>query len=116
MIVVVLTALHFVPFFVNKSATAIGISQSFGGRVVLFIPCTCMPGFRLIVVGPPKPGTFMLVPGASRIFSSGPVLPGNWVLGTAIRPARIPCLLGVPPVCAPTGSGSFVTIVGSNAP
>lgn len=115
-IVVVLTALHFLPFFTNKSAAAIGISQPFGGRVAFIFPCTCTPGLLQIVVGPPKPGTFMIVPGASRVFSSGPVLPGNWVLGTALRPVKIPCLIGAPPFCLPLGISSFVTVIGSSLP
>lgn len=55
----------------------------FGGRITSIFPCTAAPGTLLLTVGPPVGGTFLYVPGASRLFSYFSVKPGSYVLGMA---------------------------------
>ena len=65
----------------------------FGGRVDLFIPCTCIaddfgngPNGALawIHVGDPRPGDFILaVPGITRWYERYAPFLGHWILGVA---------------------------------
>lgn len=57
-----------------------GGKNVFGGRIMKVVPCTCSPGMA-IIVGPPRPAILLFIPGASRLFSYGRVVPGVWTLG-----------------------------------
>lgn len=87
-----------------------GLSVPFGGMVLFEIPCTCSAGVMLIV-GPPKGGSFILTP-ASRIYAKYQPLPGHWVLGLA--DATLPCVVGIPPACIPAGEGPAIRMIGTS--
>ncbi len=96
------------PVFTN--AATFGIP--FGGRILYVTYCTC--SFSLMVsVGPPKGGTFIYQPGASRlysyyrVFSSGP-----WVLGTATGTSQ--CLIYSGNSCIVVGAGPVMRLVGTS--
>lgn len=118
-ILLVLTVVLALNFLITnlfpKKAKAISIFKPFGGRILLTIPCPCMaPGTKLVVVGPPKPGSFMYMPKVSKKYKSGPIVISNHTVGLAIKAAKIPCLSGA--ACAPAGRGSLIRMIGTSSP
>lgn len=63
----------------------------FGGRVIQYIPCANGIWFG---VGPPKPGTFMFMPGISQLFRMFSLLPGVNVVGNATPGGACVCPFG----------------------
>lgn len=66
--------------FLTISPLSVNAASVFGGRIMKVIPCTCSPGMA-IIVGPPRPAVLLYIPGASRLFKYGRVMPGVWSLG-----------------------------------
>ena len=86
-----------------------GIGDPFGGLILFSVPCPCNGG-EMIIVGPPRPGVFMVDAG-SVIYEKFAPLPGHWVLGLAdaFEPCLEPTLFG----CVPIGGGGRVRIMGT---
>lgn len=78
----------------------------FGGRILATRICNTG---ELITVGPPRPGEYMIINGATKVFLYYEFLAGNWVLGLAAAGA-VPCVLGTISV----GAGLPVLIVGTS--
>ena len=98
-----------------KKAEAIP-ALNFGGRILTVIPCTCS-GTLLVTVGPPKPGVFVYVPGASFLYSFYQIYkPGSFVLGNYI-PGGI-CLASAKKLlgtkCIPLPNMGTITQVGTS--
>lgn len=72
----------------NASALMMSPVSQFGGRIKNIIPCIKPPGL-ILTVGPPKGGQFFLSVN-SKIYNYGVIMPGVWVLGSAI-PAPVVC-------------------------
>lgn len=66
--------------FSLTSPLSVSAAPVFGGRIMAVIPCTCSPGMA-IIVGPPKPGILLFIPGVSRLFNNRRPFPGSWTLG-----------------------------------
>ena len=99
------------PSVANALSIPSGFGGAFGGKILTVIPCTCTRSL-LLIVGPPKGGLFLYVPGLSRLYQNFSLIPGRWILGTSI--GKAPCLTGFPPVCIPTGSGAIIRKIGTN--
>jgi len=98
-----------IEFFRPNTAHAI-INRPFGGRLIVFIPCTCNAG-SVITVGPPTPGSYIFQPPLSQLKRNFALLqPGVWQLGIAKIPP-IPCLEGIPPACVPIPSPATGTVL-----
>lgn len=108
----------------NLGQAAVPFIGPFGGKIIKKTSCTCpVPYGKLIVVGLPKPGVFMVVDGllgflgVSKVYDYKDFSEGNWVLGLS-KPIPIPCnkwevsLTGVS--CKPKGAGFFVSKVGTS--
>ncbi len=82
-----------------------------GGRSLVTIPCTCMPGFFLVVVGPPCGGIFIYgPPGATRYYMDYNIFPPALQLGRAV--GILQCHSG--PGCPIIGAGPLVIQVGTS--
>ncbi len=66
--------------FLIASPFSVNAASVFGGRIMKVVPCTCSPGMA-IIVGPPRPAILLYIPGASRLFRYGRIMPGVWSLG-----------------------------------
>ena len=88
-----------------------GFGGSFGGRILTVIPCTCSASL-LLIVGPPKGGSFIYRPGVSTLYRNYRLTPGNWALGNSS--GRDVCLTGVPPFCVPAGNGPIIRRMGTS--
>jgi hypothetical protein len=55
----------------------------FGGKILSIIPPNMFCPYVIIVVGPPRPGFFAIVP-SSKIYAHASIRKGAWVLGTAL--------------------------------
>lgn len=113
----VLVAVFFILISLLLPTTATALSfplnfgGAFGGKILSVIPCTC--AFSLLLrVGPPKGGSFLYVPGVSKLHQNFSLIPGRWILGTSF--GRASCLTGFPPFCAPFGSGAIIRKIGTN--
>lgn len=83
----------------------------YGGRSLGVVPCTCTPGFFLVLVGPPRPGLFMYGPG-TFLFSFYNIFPPAWQLGKASVP--LTCLVYTGGACVPVGIGLYVIMAGTS--
>ena len=88
-----------------------GLGGSFGGRIIAVIPCTCSFSM-LIIVGPPKGGSFIFRPGVSKLYANYTLLPTRWVLGNSS--GTDVCLTGIPPFCVSVGRGSIIGKIGTS--
>lgn len=103
--------LVFVPVVPGKAFVG-GPSYSgplLGGVTSTFF-CPCSLNTKL-TVGGPVGGTFMLT-SSSKIFATGGVSSGDWVLGTASGFAT--CWVPFKWWCIPIGGGPVVQIIGSS--
>lgn len=97
----------------------------FGGRILDVQSCNCpLPYGKLIIVGPPKEGIFVVIDGILGIIGLGTnvyeyrrIERGNWVLGLS-QAIPVPCsqwtftLLG--PTCSEAGVGWYVSDIGTS--
>ena len=88
-----------------------GLGGSFGGRILAVIPCTCSLSM-LLIVGPPKGGSFIFRPGVSKLYANYTLLPTRWVLGNSS--GTDVCLTGIPPFCVSVGRGSIIGKIGTS--
>lgn len=100
--VMAVTALlwHFVPL----RGEAQSIFQSFGGPIITEVPCNTG---LWITVGPPNPGSFMIMPGTILYLYSA-FHPAAQTLGLYSL-VTVPCVVGIVPV----GGGSQVMMIGT---
>ena len=97
-------------FLPSKAFALLGIGTPFGGMVLFRLECTCSAN-TMIVVGPPRPGTFMLDAGTVIYEKYTPFI-AHWVLGLA--DAFVPCMVYVGTACVPAGEGGRVRIMGTS--
>lgn len=55
----------------------------FGGRIITIFPCTFTPGTLVLTISPPRGGSYLYIPGVSRLFSYFSLKLGSWALGSA---------------------------------
>jgi len=103
-----LTALVLIFLLLFANAANAQFGTPFGGRILTVTACDS--GFW-ITVGPPVPGSIMIVPG-TIIFPHRVFRIGAWVLGTTpFGPiAQVPCVVGIVPV----GSGYPASVIGTS--
>jgi len=93
------------------------VNSLVGGRKITTIPCLCSPGTLMITVGPPRGGTFIYVPGISRLYRFYSLWPPSWSLGLASgnrtcyqpTPTQCPCCPGIP-----VGNGPIIRMMGTS--
>jgi hypothetical protein len=100
----------------TTALTSAGTAATFypyGGRALLTVPCTCTPGFFLVVVAPPRPGLIMYGPG-TFLFSWYNIFPPAQQLGKALIAAPLPCLVYTGNACVPVGAGLYSVMAGTS--
>lgn len=86
----------------------------FGGRITGVIYCTCSYG-HVVLVGPPRPGRFHYVPGATRLFQFHNVFsPGTWLLGNYTPGTGNQCWIHSGHDCNPIPNQGIISIVGTS--
>lgn len=86
-----------------------GTGPPFGGMVELVQPCTCSPGV-VVLVGPPRGGPFLYVPGATQVFEYFQIPKvGVWLLG--IYSPGATCLIWSGKICVPAPIQPWGTII-----
>jgi hypothetical protein len=107
---------HLLAFFGIKAEAQAAGNVPFGGPIVAPVPCLCDAGFW-IIVGTPVPAT-LFVPVAflatPLFYLDKSLAPGAWWLGMYDPTVEIPCVSGVPPACAPIGTGGGIIIAGTS--
>jgi hypothetical protein len=107
---------HLLAFLGLRAEAQVTGNIPFGGPIVTPIPCPCDAGFW-IIVGTPVPAT-LFVPVAflatPLFYLDKSLAPGAWWLGMYDPTVEIPCVSGVPPACAPIGTGGEIIMVGTS--
>lgn len=112
-----LTSLGLVPYhptsWANNAHAQIQeqVITNFGGEILYELPCESPPGLW-IIVGPPSPGSFILLTPGSIIYDYGIFLETNYVIGQATAKADVSCIWYLPyPV--EMGSGEPIIQIGT---
>jgi len=97
-------------FPLGASAQIPGIARPFGGLILAIIPCPCSFN-AMLIISPPRGGTFMIDFGVKLYANYSPV-PGRWTLGLA--DGYIPCLQYIVIGCVPIGGGPRIRMLGTS--
>lgn len=92
-----------------SSSGGVSGALPFGGFVYMQKPCNV--GWALMI-GPPTPGTYLYVPGASRLYLMFSPHVGHWLLGN-YSPGGV-CILGVCPKCIITPIDATIQMLGTS--
>jgi hypothetical protein len=92
---------HFIPL----RSQAQSVLPPFGGAIITVVPCNTG---LWITIGPPTPGSFMIMPG-TILYLYDAFHPIAETLGL-YDPVTVPCVVGVVPV----GGGFHVVMVGTS--
>lgn len=99
--------------FIPSTAGAVGLSSLIGGKILFVEPCC--NGIK-ITVGPPNAGIFLFVPGISRLYANYNIMiPGTWVLGTALGVATCQRVVSIIPCAIPEPvPGGIIRMIGTS--
>lgn len=91
--------------------TGFSVNQSYGGKVVTAVPCTCSAGDFLITLGPPSAGTYLFSPiSVPTVYKYGLVtVPGVTHLGM-YRPGGLCWMTATPCFSIPTTRGTITSV------